>query len=137
MFPKPKYVIFISFLLRPNLSTKKSGLPDFYSVKLDVIGFAQKPHFWNQGTSYINALYLVSQELFDLYLKLIKMTRESRRVLLHYHNELARSLSRVVAARHSLRRLARVRFGINLGCSKFGGRRASSTIGLFAVKSVL
>ena len=75
MFPKPKYVIFIWFLLRPNLSTEKSGLPDFYSVKLDVIGFAQKPHFWNQGTSYINALYLVSQELFDLYLKLIKMTR--------------------------------------------------------------
>ena len=75
MLPKPKYVIFICFLLRPDFSTKISGLPDFYSVKLDVIGFAQKPYFCDQGTSYINTLYLFSHELFDLYLKLIKMTR--------------------------------------------------------------
>ena len=36
-------------------------MPDFCSVKLDVIGFGQKPHFWKQESSYINALYLVFQ----------------------------------------------------------------------------
>ena len=39
MFKDYKNEIFIQFLLRPNSSTKISGLPDFYSVKLDVMGF--------------------------------------------------------------------------------------------------
>ena len=75
MFPEPKYVIFVRFLLRPNFSSKRSGLPDFYSVKLDVIGFAQKPHFWKRETSIINALYLVSHELEGQYLKRLQMNR--------------------------------------------------------------
>ena len=61
MFPDSKNVIFIKFLLRLNFSTISSGLPDFYRVKLDVIGFGQKPHFWNRETSYSNTLYLVSK----------------------------------------------------------------------------
>ena len=77
MFPEPKYVIFFWFLLHPSFSTKRSGLPDFYSVKLDVIGFTQKPHFWNQGTSYINALCLISHELEGQFLKRLQMNRET------------------------------------------------------------
>ena len=50
MFPDSENTIFIEFLLRLNFNTKSSGLPDFYNVKLDVIGFGQKPHFWNQET---------------------------------------------------------------------------------------
>ena len=76
MSPGPKNVIFISFLLRPNSSTKSSGLPDFYSVNLDVIGFQQKPHFFYQETSYIDALYLVSHELKCQYLKSLQMNLE-------------------------------------------------------------
>ena len=57
MFPDSKNVTFVEILLCLNSSTKSSGLPDFYSVKLDVIGFQQKLHFWNRRTSYINALY--------------------------------------------------------------------------------
>ena len=55
-FPDSKNIILISFLLRPNFSTKSSGLPDFYRVKLDVIGNKYKLHFWNMETSYDNAL---------------------------------------------------------------------------------
>ena len=55
-FPDSKNIILISFLLRPNFSTKSSGLPDFYRVKLDVIGNKYKLHFWNRETSYNNAL---------------------------------------------------------------------------------
>ena len=48
MDPKDsKNVTFIEIYLRPSFSTKSSGLPDFYSVKLDVIGYGQKAHFWN------------------------------------------------------------------------------------------
>ena len=57
MFPDSKNVTFVEILLRPNYGTKSSGLPDFYSVKLDVIGFQLKLHFLNRETSYINALY--------------------------------------------------------------------------------
>ena len=57
MFPDSKNVTYVEILLRQNSSTESSGLPDFYSVKLDVIGFQQKLHFWNWETSYINALY--------------------------------------------------------------------------------
>ena len=32
-------------------------MPDFYSVKLDVNQIKQEIHFWNQQTSYINALH--------------------------------------------------------------------------------
>ena len=60
MFPDSKNVTFVEILLHPNSSTTSSGLPDCYSVKLDVIGFQQNLHFWNQETSYINALYLDS-----------------------------------------------------------------------------
>ena len=45
MFPDSENAIFIEFLLRLNFSTKSSGLPDFYNVKLDVIGFGRKLHF--------------------------------------------------------------------------------------------
>ena len=69
MSPDYKNVIFISFLLRPNFSTKSSGLPDFYRVKLDVIGFGQKLHFWNRETSNINTLTLVPVENPIPYLK--------------------------------------------------------------------
>ena len=75
MFREPKYVIFIWFLLHPNFSTKRSGLPDFYSVKLDVIWFTQKPYFWNPGTSYINALCLISHELEGQFLERLQMNR--------------------------------------------------------------
>ena len=51
MFPKPKNVIFVEILLHPNFSPRNSGLPYFYRVKLDVIGFGQKAHFWNWETS--------------------------------------------------------------------------------------
>ena len=61
MFPDSKNVIYIIFLLRLNFSTIKSGLPDFYRVKLDIIGIRQKPHFLNRETSYSNTLYLVSE----------------------------------------------------------------------------
>ena len=60
MGPKDsKNVTFIEIYSRPSFSTKSSGLPDFYSVKLDVIGFGQKAHFWNRETSYIDALYCI------------------------------------------------------------------------------
>ena len=71
MIPDSKNVIFIKFLLRPNFSTKSSGMPDFCSVKLDVIGFGQKPHFWNWDTSYIHTMNLVSQGEKDQYLKIV------------------------------------------------------------------
>ena len=46
MDPKDsKNVTFIEIYLRPSFSTKSSGLPDFYSVKLDVIGYGQKHIF--------------------------------------------------------------------------------------------
>ena len=32
-------------------------MPDFYSVKLDVNQIKREIHFWNQQTSYINALH--------------------------------------------------------------------------------
>ena len=35
-------------------------MPDFYSVKLDVIGFGQKAHFWNREGPYNAAMHLVS-----------------------------------------------------------------------------
>ena len=54
-----KNVTFIQFQCSINFSTKSAGMPDFYRVTLDVIGFGQKPHFWNRETSCINALYLV------------------------------------------------------------------------------
>ena len=57
MFHDSKNITFVEILLRLNSSTKSSGLPDFFSVKLDVIGFQPKLHFWNQEASYINALY--------------------------------------------------------------------------------
>ena len=76
MFPEPKNVIFVEILLRPNCSPKSSGLPYFYRVKLDVIGFGQKAHFWNQDTSCIKVLYMISHELDDVLLKFFKMTRD-------------------------------------------------------------
>ena len=76
MFPDSKNVIFIKFLLRLNFSTIKSGLPDFYRVKLDVIGFGQKPHFWNRETSYSNTLYLVSEGENIALLPIVKNYRE-------------------------------------------------------------
>ena len=75
VFPEPKNVIFVEILLRPNFSPRSSGLPYFYRVKLDVIGFGQKAHFWNRETSYIKVLYMISHELDDILLKLFKMTR--------------------------------------------------------------
>ena len=60
MFPDSKNVTFVEILLRLNSSTKSSGLPDFYSVKLDVIGFGQKTHFWNRESPYNAAMHLVS-----------------------------------------------------------------------------
>ena len=60
MFPEPKYVIFSEILLHPTFGTKISGLPYFYSVKLDVIGFGQKAHFWNREGPYNAAMHLVS-----------------------------------------------------------------------------
>ena len=45
MFPDSKNVFFVWFLLRPNFSTKTSGLPDFYRVNLDVIGFSSNSRF--------------------------------------------------------------------------------------------
>ena len=61
MDPKDsKNVTFIGIYLRPSFSTKSSGLPDFYSVKLDVIGLGQKAHFWNQVGPYNAAMHLVS-----------------------------------------------------------------------------
>ena len=76
MFPEPKNVIFVEILLHPNFSLRNSGLPYFYRVKLDVIGFGQKAHFWNRETSYIKVLYMISHELDDVHLKFFKMTRE-------------------------------------------------------------
>ena len=75
MFPEPKYVIFSEILLHPTFGTKISGLPYFYSVKLDVIGFGQKAHFWNWETSYIKVLYMIFHELDDVHLRFFKMTR--------------------------------------------------------------
>ena len=75
MFPEPKYVIFSEILLHPTFGTKISGLPYFYSVKLDVIGFGQKAHFWNRETSYIKVLYMISHELDGVVLKFFKITR--------------------------------------------------------------
>ena len=75
MFPEPKYVNFGEILLHPTFGTKISGLPYFYSVKLDVIGFGQKAHFWNRETSYIKVLRVISHELDDVPLKVTQMTR--------------------------------------------------------------
>ena len=88
MDPKDsKNVTFIEIYLRPSFSTKSSGLPDFYSVKLDVIGFGQKAHFWNRDTSCIKVLYMISHELDDVLLKFFKMTRETAyRMLTLYQN---------------------------------------------------
>ena len=76
MFPELKNIIFVEILLRPNFSLRSSGLPYFYRVKLDVIGFGQKAHFWNRETSYIKVLYIISHELDGFVLKFVKMTRE-------------------------------------------------------------
>ena len=75
MFPQPKNIIFVEILLRPNFSPRSSGLPYFYRVKLDVIGFRQKAHFCNRETSYIKVLYVISHELDDVHLGFFKMTR--------------------------------------------------------------
>ena len=75
MFPEPKNVIFVEILLHPNFSLRSSGLPYFYRVTLDVIGFGQKAHFWNRETSYIKVLYMISHELDGVVLKFFKMTR--------------------------------------------------------------
>ena len=80
MFPKPKNVIFFEILLLPTFSPRSSGLPYFYRVKLDVIGFGQKAHFWNRETSYIKVLYMISHELDDVLLKFLKMTRGTQPV---------------------------------------------------------
>ena len=80
MFPEPKYVIFSEILLHPTFGTKISGLPYFYSVKLDVIGFRQKAHFWNRETSYIKGLGVIFHELDDVHLRFFKMTRATYRV---------------------------------------------------------
>ena len=82
MFPEPKNVIFVEILLHPNFSLRNSGLPYFYRVKLDVIGFGQKAHFWNRETSYIKVLYMISHELDDILLRLFKMTRALSHVCL-------------------------------------------------------
>ena len=75
LFPEPKNVFFVEILLHPNFSLRSSGLPYFYSVKLDVIGFGQKAHFCNRETSYIKVLYVISHELDDVHLGFFKMTR--------------------------------------------------------------
>ena len=75
MFPEPKNVFFVENLLHPNFSLSSSGLPYFYSVKLDVIWFTQKPYFWSPGTSYINALCLISHELEGQFLERLQMNR--------------------------------------------------------------
>ena len=38
-FPDIKNVTFVWFPLRPNFTTKVAGMPDFYGVKVDIIGF--------------------------------------------------------------------------------------------------
>ena len=73
---EPKNVFFVEILLHPNFSLRSSGLPYFYSVKLDVIGFGQKAHFCNRETSYIKVLYVISHELDDVHLGFFKMTRD-------------------------------------------------------------
>ena len=75
LFPEPKNVIFVEILLHPNFSLRNSGLPYFYRVKLDVIGFGQKAHIWNRETSYIKVLYVISHELDNVHLKFFKRTR--------------------------------------------------------------
>ena len=80
LFPEPKNVFFVEILLHPNFSLSSSGLPYFYSVKLDVIGFGQKAHFWNRETSYIKVLYMIFHELDDVHLRFFKMTRATYRV---------------------------------------------------------
>ena len=60
LFPEPKNVFFVEILLHPNFSLRSSGLPYFYSVKLDVIGFGQKAHFWNREGPNNAAMHLVS-----------------------------------------------------------------------------
>ena len=75
MFPEPKYVIFSDILLHLTFGTKISGLPYFYSVKLDVIGFGQKAHFWNRETSYIKVLGVLFHELDDVPLKVTQLNR--------------------------------------------------------------
>ena len=75
MFPEPKNVIFSEILLHPTFGTKISGLPYFYSVKLDVIGFGPKAHFWNRETSYIKVPGVIFHELDDVPLKVTQMTR--------------------------------------------------------------
>ena len=79
MFPEPKNVNFSEILLHPTFGTKISGLPYFYSVKLDVIGFGPKAHFWNRETSYIKVLGVISHELDDVPLKVTQMTRAVHR----------------------------------------------------------
>ena len=74
LFPEPKNVFFVEILLHPNFSPRNSGLPYFYRVKLDLIGFGQKAHFWNRETSYIKVLYMISHELDGVVLKFFKMT---------------------------------------------------------------
>ena len=80
LFPEPKNVFFVENLLHPNFSLSSSGLPYFYSVKLDVIGFGKKAHFWNWETSYIKVLYMIFHELDDVHLRFFKMTRATYRV---------------------------------------------------------
>ena len=80
LFPKPKNVFFVEILLHPNFSLRSSGLPYFYSVKLDVIGFGPNAHFWNRETSYIKVLYVISHELDDVHLGFFKITRDDELV---------------------------------------------------------
>ena len=72
MFPDSGNAIFIEFLLRLNFNSESSGLPDFYNVKLDVIGFGRKLHFGNWETSHINALYLICLLHFISYLSIFQ-----------------------------------------------------------------
>ena len=57
MFHDSINVTFVWFDWHPNFSTKNAGMPDFYSVNLDVNQIKWKLHFWNWETSYMNALY--------------------------------------------------------------------------------
>ena len=75
LFAEPKNVFFVEIPLHPNISLRSSGLPYFYSVKLDIIGFGQKEHFCNRETSCIKVLYVISHELDDVHLGFFKMTR--------------------------------------------------------------
>ena len=70
-FPDSKNVVFVQILLRPTLHCKNLATLIFQYLELDVIEIKLKLHIWVWETSYINALNLISHELFDLYLKLI------------------------------------------------------------------